>query len=279
MTTLRRLLAVAALLPGSVATVAAAPVVAAGTAGECRSAEGVTVVVDMTDLGGSVIVRCAGSGGLSGLEALTEAGFSPTGTQRQGLAFVCRINGRPAADEELAVEGDPSYQEQCVDTPPANAYWSYWYATDGGDWKYSSTGPSSRTAIPGGYEGWRFSLNDSDAGAPAPAYDPVTTPVPSESASVSPSRSPKPSPDSSSGASDRATPSPSHGSSRSSTPHATDAASLTGSPSASPTIVTALPEVVADEGGGAGSSLVAVGIIALVAAGGGAIAWRRSRRT
>ena len=65
---------------------------------------------------------------MNGLQALDAAGFTLTGTQRQGLAFVCRINGRPAADEKLATDGNPDYTEQCVDTPPPDAYWAYWYA-------------------------------------------------------------------------------------------------------------------------------------------------------
>lgn len=132
-----------------------------GTPGYCRSSGGVTVVVDMSALGGNVTVRCAtgpAGAGFSGIDALEGAGFTVTGTQRYGLAFVCRIQGRPAAGERLAIPGNPSFREQCVDTPPQTAFWSYWYAPNGGSWTYSSAGAQAHDAIPGGFEGWSFSL-------------------------------------------------------------------------------------------------------------------------
>ena len=129
----------------------------------------------MSALGGNVTVRCApgpAGAGFSGIDALRGAGFTVTGTQRYGLSFVCRIQGRPAAGEQLAIPGNPSYREQCVDTPPQTAFWSYWYAPNGGSWTYSSAGALSHDAIPGGFEGWAFSLGR--AGNPAaPAVDPT----------------------------------------------------------------------------------------------------------
>jgi len=144
--------------------VAAAPATAtsrtaAGTPGYCPDDTGVTVVVDFTELGGDVVIRCAPGPSGTGIDALTDAGFDIEGTQRWGTAFVCRIQGRPAADEELAVKGDRGYQEQCVETPPNEAFWGYSYADNGADWTYSSQGASSHRAIEGGFEGWRFVLN------------------------------------------------------------------------------------------------------------------------
>lgn len=161
---------------------------AAGTPGYCPTQRGVTVVVDFKQLGGGIVVRCApgpiGSG-FTGLDALTGAGFSPTGTQRWGLAFICRIAGKPAADQKLPIKGDRNYREACVDTPPPEAFWSYWYAPNGGRWTYSAGGPTNRDAIPGGFEGWSFSLNHSPSSAPRPGVaperphqPPTTTPPP-----------------------------------------------------------------------------------------------------
>ncbi|MDX6309040.1 MAG: hypothetical protein QOI06_2086 [Nocardioidaceae bacterium] len=160
----------------------------AGTPGYCPTQTGVTVVVDFNELGGGIVVRCApgpvGSG-FTGLDALTGAGFSPTGTQRWGLAFICRIAGKPTANQRLHIKGDRNYQEACVDTPPPEAFWSYWYAPNGGRWMYSTGGPTNRDAIPGGFEGWSFSLNHSPSSAPPPGVaperphqPPPTTPPP-----------------------------------------------------------------------------------------------------
>lgn len=160
----------------------------AGSGGYCTDDAGVTVVVDMSALGGDVIVRCAKGpveAGFSGVDALTGAGFTVTGTQRYGAAFVCRIQGRPAADEALAIPGDLQYHEQCVDTPPQTAFWGYWYAPNGGPWTYSDVGAASHDAIRGGFEGWSFSLGDSEGTSPEPGVAPrrpgSTRPAPSTS--------------------------------------------------------------------------------------------------
>lgn len=163
---------------------------AVGRPGYCHDSTSVTVVVDFSDLGGDIVVRCARgpvSPGYSGLDALRGAGFTVSGTQRWGLAFVCRIQGRPAANESLQTRGNPDYHERCVDTPPASAYWGYWYAKNRGSWIYSSSGPTSRDAIKGGFEGWSFSLDHQTGRQPAPGVaprrpatsQPPTSPAPS----------------------------------------------------------------------------------------------------
>jgi hypothetical protein len=162
----------------------------AAAAGVCTSANGTTVVVDMSALGGDIIVRCATGSGFSGLDALKKAGFSVTGTQQSGPAYVCRIQGRPSATETLPVKGKPGYKEACVVTPPTSAYWGYWYAKDGGSWTYSSTGASSHTAIKGGFEGWAFALNRG-GNPPKPAFTPTrpkapAPPAPSTTAPTEP---------------------------------------------------------------------------------------------
>ena len=39
---------------------------------------------------------------------------------------------------------------------PASAYWSYWHATRGGKWVYSSTGAGTYKPAPGSAQGWAF---------------------------------------------------------------------------------------------------------------------------
>lgn len=161
MPTARRLMrsAVAAALavPATgVVYAASAPPAHAASAynGYCRTSAGVTVVVDFGPLGGGVATRCSPVGsGASGIDALQAAGIPVTGTQRYGLAFVCRLYGQPTASRELP----GGYHEQCVNTPPTDAHWDYFKAANGGSWSYSSTGASGTTVIPGGFEGWRFS--------------------------------------------------------------------------------------------------------------------------
>lgn len=175
---------------GSTPAVAApAPISAtAGTPGYCPDSSGVTVVVDFSDLGGDIVVRCAGpvEPGFSGLDALQSAGFTVAGTAKYGLAFVCRISNRPSSTEKLAVDGNPDYQEQCRDTPPQIAYWAYSTAKNGGSWTYSSSSAGSRDAIRGGFEGWKFSLNGSTTKPGVAPYNPdANNPPPTTSSTTS----------------------------------------------------------------------------------------------
>ncbi|MEV6235514.1 ABC transporter substrate-binding protein [Lentzea sp. NPDC051838] len=129
-----------------------------GYPGFCKDDKGVTVVVDFQQLGGDAIVRCnpqttAGSG----LDAIKGAGFQIAGVQRWGEGFVCRIENKPGAADE-----------RCIDTPPAQAYWSYWHAANNCAWDYSQWGVKNRRFIPGGFEGWSFSLNATANSNPVP---------------------------------------------------------------------------------------------------------------
>jgi hypothetical protein len=145
----------------------------AATAG-CTSANGVSVVVDLRQLGGGILERCApGLGsGASGLDALQAAGIPYQGTSQWGDAFVCRLLGRPAADESLRIPGNNDYHEQCITTPPSSAYWAYWFAPNNGPWQYSSAGVSSHHVTPGGFEGWVFTLGGANQQTP-PGVAPV----------------------------------------------------------------------------------------------------------
>jgi len=93
---------------------------------------------------------CASKFG-TGLEALTSAGFTPTGT-----GFVTAIDGYPSRDV-------------------ADSYWSYWHATDpttkGGEvsyrWAYSATSAAEHHPAAGSIEGWRFESSKVDPAAPS----------------------------------------------------------------------------------------------------------------
>ncbi|MFI6225914.1 hypothetical protein ACIBCR_01195 [Micromonospora echinospora] len=175
----------AATVATTAALVVPAPAQAAGTAGHCPDASGVTVVVDFNELGGGTVIRCAPGTQATGLAALKNAGFQVTGTLRWGEGFICRIEGKPSAATE-----------KCVDTPPANAYWSYWHADNGGSWRYSDKGVLNRKPPPGSFEGWSFSRDRSPDDAPRPGVAPTrpAPPRPSPSPSAPPGGATPPAP-------------------------------------------------------------------------------------
>ena len=160
--------------------------------GYCTTADtdAVTVVIDFGDLGGGVRVYCATGlkSGATGMDALHAAGVSVTGTQQSGSGVVCRLNGKPSADQTISLPGNPDYQEKCVDTPPAGAYWSYWSATAGGSWTYNSRGVLQNRVKLGGYEGWSFAHGSKRAPGVTPAVHNPPKPAPT----AKPTAKPKP---------------------------------------------------------------------------------------
>jgi len=189
---------------GSVGDVGAAPGV--GNDGACTGATGVTVVVDFQTLAGGTVVRCAPGTPGAGLVALREAGFDVRGVARFP-GFVCRINSAPAS-------------ATCLDTPPPDAYWSYWTAPRGGAWAYSDTGAASRTPAAGSVEGWSFSDGRDAAPRVAPPMPNVPT-APSPAPPAAPAAAP-------------AVPTPDAAAAPSATQLPADAPTVTGPPSAAP---------------------------------------------
>jgi hypothetical protein len=166
--------AAVAVATGGLVLAVPAPVQAAA----CSGTSGVTVVVDFGSLGG-IQVGCAAGNPSSGLAALHAAGFTTTGTQKDGIRFVCRINGAPASDP-------------CVLTPPASAYWSYWHVSEGA-WVYSSDGATTYDPDPGEVEGWAFGSGGRPGiAAPAAPAPPTTNPPPRTTASRQPAPLPPP---------------------------------------------------------------------------------------
>jgi len=132
----------------------------------------VTVVVDFGDLGPDPYVGCASElrDGATGMDALAALDITVTEASRSP-SFICRIDGYPSADQVVAIPGRPGYVEACVNTPPPQAYWTYWSAEDGGQWSYSLQGYALHAVIFGGFEGYSFAHN-STPGQSAPGVAP-----------------------------------------------------------------------------------------------------------
>ncbi|WP_406279119.1 hypothetical protein [Embleya sp. NBC_00896] len=169
-----RLVAAFAILivPAAAQVTATAPAAyavdtAKGTPGFCPTANGVTVIVDFQELGGTTIVRCAPGDQATGHAALKNAGINIAGTSRWGEAFICRIEGKPGPNSE-----------PCIDTPPAKAYWSYWHAPNNGSWTYSQWGVMNRKPPLGSFEGWSFSKDKTETTNPPPRVAPLRPAAP-----------------------------------------------------------------------------------------------------
>ncbi|MEU4805580.1 ABC transporter substrate-binding protein [Actinosynnema sp. NPDC023587] len=185
--------AVAAMAALGVATAAPASALdpTKGYNGICTGDDaltGVTVVIDFQELDGNggtpapTITRCSPNANpgtaRTGVKALQDAGIAIAGTARWGLGFLCRLENRPASTETLPTTSNPTYKEPCVNTPPAQAYWSYWHADGAGTtWTYSNYGALNRNVIPGGFEGWSFALNKTATTNPAPGVTPTNPAV------------------------------------------------------------------------------------------------------
>lgn len=136
---------------------------------------GVTLVVDLGDLpvgadGSGSSVRCGTTTGRA-LDVLRSAGVALEGTAQLGLAFVCRVDGRPAADEAVTMPDGSTRTELCARTPPANAYWSLWTVGDDGTWRYATTGVGDTELVDGQAFALVYSVGRSE-GRP-----PVVTPA------------------------------------------------------------------------------------------------------
>lgn len=169
---------------GTLGTLAVTALLAAPTAlaaapepydGVCEDGVGATLVVDRLDAGaGDLSVRCVPgpmAAGTSGLDVLRSAGFSVEGVSRWGDAFVCRIDGTPAPDEDLSLASNPGYRESCLDTPPTQASWAYWEARPGTPWAYVTAGARTHAVNDGDILGWVFAV-DPGADPATPRFDP-----------------------------------------------------------------------------------------------------------
>jgi hypothetical protein len=140
-------------------------------------------VVDYGPLGGGVVVGCDPDGaGKPAAQVVTAAGFSLSYVSSQP-GFVCRVNGQPGGT-----------QEDCGETPPANAYWGlFWSDGDPATWVYSSEGVGSLDVPEGGSIGWRFQDGGTreNPSSPPTADKKSPSPQPSNPPSPEPTRPPK----------------------------------------------------------------------------------------
>ncbi|MFF8732331.1 hypothetical protein ACF073_38595 [Streptomyces sp. NPDC015171] len=151
-----RLLRVPAALGLTVAAVAATGTPAAADPqpmGRCTTTSGAVLAVDFSHWGGPVLRSC-GTTPTTGYELLNQGGWRTTGTGHDGPAFICRIG-------YSGYKGGKQYptpaQDDCVLTPPATAYWSYWHADPGAtDWSYSQLGAMLYKPKPGSVDLWIF---------------------------------------------------------------------------------------------------------------------------
>ena len=127
------------------------PAAPAGADPAVNCSTGVIVAADFSPWGGNINSVCDASLPATAAEALVDAKFDPNGVAGYGLAFICQIAGDPPDDT-------------CATTPPADAYWAFWYADAGHDtWTYSQSGAMSLEPAAGSVEAWVF------GGTPGPA--------------------------------------------------------------------------------------------------------------
>jgi hypothetical protein len=149
----RRVAAAMALAFLGVAFPAAPALAAAQPVGDCTTTSGVIVVVDFAHWGGPVLRSC-GTTPTTGYALLNQGGWQTAGTQHDGPGFICRIG---YAGYQGGTQYPTPSQESCVLTPPASAYWAYWYANPGQNaWNYSQLGATEMVPEPGSVELWTF---------------------------------------------------------------------------------------------------------------------------
>ncbi len=130
------------------------PAAPAGADPAVNCSTGVIVAADFSPWGGNINSVCDASLPATAADALVDAKFDPNGVAGYGLAFICQIAGDPPDDT-------------CATTPPADAYWAFWYADAGHNtWTYSQSGAMSLEPAAGSVEAWVFG-GDSGAGPPS----------------------------------------------------------------------------------------------------------------
>ena len=154
------------------ATSAAPALATALPIGDCTTTSGVIVAVDFGHWGGPVLRSC-GTTPTTGYDLLNQGGWRTTGTEHDGPGFICRIG---YAGYQGGTQYPTPSEESCVLTPPANAYWAFWYANPGqSGWNYSQTGAMGVQAEPGSVELWTFGGTSvsGTSGSAAPTMTPA----------------------------------------------------------------------------------------------------------
>ncbi|MFJ3659951.1 prenyltransferase/squalene oxidase repeat-containing protein [Streptomyces sp. NPDC090119] len=146
-----------------------APPAAAAPVGDCTGTKGAVVAVDFKPFGGKVERGCDTTP-TTGYALLHDGGFTTTGTQHDGPAFICRIGFGTFGSGTQYPTPD---REPCVLTPQATAYWSYWTASPGqDDWTYSQYGAMDRKLKDGDVDAWVYGGTDIGGTTGRPAFTP-----------------------------------------------------------------------------------------------------------
>lgn len=149
--------------------VTAASPASADPIAKCTRTNGAIVAVDFGKWDGPVVRGCDTTP-TTGYELLQAGGFTTEGTGHDGPAFICRI-GNPSF--KAGKKHPTPAQEDCVLTPQATAYWSYWIASPGQKkWTYSPLGAMSRTLKPGDVDAWVFGATDIGGTKGRPSFTP-----------------------------------------------------------------------------------------------------------
>ncbi|MGW9370579.1 hypothetical protein ACWGVR_11295 [Streptomyces xanthophaeus] len=137
--------------------------------GQCTTSSGVVLAVDFSHWGGPVYRSC-GTTPTTGYELLNQGGWATTGTGHDGPAFICRIG---YSGHQGGKQYPTPQQDDCVLTPPASAYWSYWHAGPGQNtWEYSQLGAMLYKPKPGSVDLWTFGGTDLEGTEGRPAVSP-----------------------------------------------------------------------------------------------------------
>ncbi|MFJ6053727.1 hypothetical protein [Streptomyces sp. NPDC092307] len=301
-----RALARTAAAPAMTVAAFAATAAPAGAApqamGQCTTSSGVVLAVDFSHWGGPVYRSC-GTTPTTGYELLNQGGWATTGTGHDGPAFICRIG---YSGHQGGKQYPTAQQDDCVLTPPASAYWSYWHADPGQNtWQYSQLGAMLYKPKPGSVDLWIFggtniegtegkptltpdqlrAKNTKPAGGPAPqdtrTAEPLppnvnTGPRPENPPAAAPATTPPPSPTVSQ------SPSPSGGPTETAaTPSASPStgAPAMAAPSPGPQVVEAAPAADAEHDVGSYLPAVATGALVSVIGAAAVFAAKRRRRT
>ena len=135
--------------------------------GDCTATRGAIVAVDFGPFTGRVERGCDTTP-TTGYDLLHDGGFTTTGTQHDGPAFICRIGYGTSGTQYPTPD-----KEACVLTPPATAYWSYWIASPGQDtWSYSQYGAMDRKLKDGDVDAWVYGGTDVGGSTGKPTFTP-----------------------------------------------------------------------------------------------------------
>ncbi|WP_420078579.1 hypothetical protein ACN6AT_04670 [Streptomyces sp. JL4002] len=268
--------------------------------GQCTTSSGVVLAVDFSHWGGPVYRSC-GTTPTTGYELLNQGGWATTGTGHDGPAFICRIG---YSGHQGGRQYPTPQQDDCVLTPPASAYWSYWHADPGQNtWQYSQLGAMLYKPKPGSVDLWIFggtniegtegkptvtpdqlrAKNTKATGGPAPkdtrTAKPLppnvdTGPRPENPPPAAPPTTPPPSPT----APASPVPSPSASESAAATPSAPPTSAAPAA-AAGPAVVEAAPAADARHDAGSYLPAVATGALVLLIGAAAVFAARRRRRT